>query len=252
MRKSFAFIFTVFLLVFPALQPALAQQNDYVISLQVTERALADIEVTVYVNVRSGGSTVQGIRVTFIVGQTPVSSCITDKNGSCQSGYRFDKAGYYQVTALAGNSSASRFIQIIAPPTPTETETPLPSATPRPGMPLPPSVPPTATLLLPTINIPTSTPTSASPVILATRTPVTPVTFTAPPPTATYTPVPVESLLTFDPGFTPTPLPEVDRVAPIVRALSIVAWTLGGAAVVIIIVRVRKYRELTRLRAKKK
>lgn len=248
--KSFTSALLWLLTVLLAWQPVVAQQGDYVVSLQVTESALADTDVKFFANVREGSKPIQGIQVTFLVGSISVGTCITDVTGSCQGGYRFDTAGYYIVTALAGNSSTSKGIRIVAPPTPTETITPEPSLTPLPGVTLPPGVLPTATLLLPTLNIPTSTATSASLPILATRTPGPAITVTSLPPSPTHTPIPVESLPTFDPGFTATPFVPPDTTTPIANTLGIVAILLAISAVIITIVRVKKYRELTRNRAR--
>lgn len=248
--KSFTSALLWLLTVLLAWQPVVAQQGDYVVSLQVTESALADTDVKFFANVREGSKPIQGIQVTFLVGSISVGTCITDVTGSCQGGYRFDTAGYYIVTALAGNSSASKGIRIVAPPTPTETITPEPSLTPLPGVTLPPGVLPTATLLLPTVNIPTSTPTSSLPVILATRTPASSVASATLPPTRTRTPVPESVLPTFDPGFTATPVVIPDTTTPIANTLGVVAFLLAIIAVVITVIRVRKYRELTRNRVR--
>lgn len=243
MRRTIQPIMTALLCLLAALlvwHPVAAQQGDYTVSLQVSESALADADVKFFVNVRQGGQPVKGIQVTFLVGSTAVGTCITDVNGSCQGGYRFDNAGYYTVTALAGNSSASKGIRIIAPPTPTETDTPTPG----------PTLPPT--LIQPTLNIPTSTPTGALiGTVPPTRTPRPPITVTPAPPTATDTPVPVEALPTFNLGHTPTPVAVQDNTGAIVSALSVVAVLLTIAAIIITVVRVRKYRELTRNRPKR-
>ncbi len=238
------------LIVWPA-APVAAQQSDYTVTIQLTESALADTEVKFFANVKEGGKAVQGIRVTFLVGSIAVGTCTTDVTGSCQGGYRFDNPGNYFVTALAGNSASQpKLIRIVAPPTPSVTTTAEPSATLLPGITLPPGMLPTATLILPTLNIPTSTPTSATLLQVATRTPL-PVQSTATPtPGLTRTPLSEAALPTFDPGFTPTPYVAPDTTTPIANALGLVALFLAIIAVIITIIRVRKYRQLTRLRTK--
>lgn len=241
--RAVGFLCALLILWLPA--PAAAQQSDYTITIQLTESALADTEVKFFANVREGGKAVPGIQVTFVVGSIAVGTCITDIMGSCQGGYRFDTPGNYFVTALAGNSASQpKAIRIVAPPTPSET------ATAQPGATLPPGMLPTATLILPTVNIPTSTPTSAVLIQLATRTPLAIQPTATPTVGPTRTPIVDAALPAYDPGFTPTPYVAPDTITPIANALGLVAFVLALIAVIITVIRVRKYRQLTRLRTK--